>query len=200
MRRRALVAAAFGTLCLIQIGAPASMIRRYELALSEGAPFKVRTEPVDPADAFRGRYVRLRLVLDAGKLDQSWYGKAVWVSLEDGPDGFARVSGVSTTRPPHPRYVGAEVVPLPWRPDGPQVPQPGLNLPHDRYYMEESKAAPVEAALRMQGQPALRNAWVTLRVRDGVGAIERLWIDGVPVEEYLTRPGGSAPGGGRPTP
>jgi len=186
--RRWLVPALFGALCLVQVAVPVSMIARYEMTLSRGAVFKVRTVPVDPVDAFRGRYVQLRLALEPMDLDASFMGKTVWVSLEEGPDGFAKVGKVSTTRPAHGSYVGAQAVPLQWRSDGSGLARFQLTLPQDRYYMEESKASRAEVAVRAQSRVPQRDTWVTLRVRDGIGAIERLWIDGVPVEEYLERP------------
>lgn len=46
-------------LCVIQLAVPAFMIVRREHALSMGRAFKFRTAPVDPYDAYRGRYVAL---------------------------------------------------------------------------------------------------------------------------------------------
>ena len=189
MNRRWLAPALFGALCLAQIAAPASMIARYEATLRRGTVFKVRTAPVDPVDAFRGRYVWFRLDLDPVEQDGTILGGTVWVSLEEGPDGFAKVTRVSTTRPPHGSYVGAQAIPADWRPDGSGPGRIQLVLPHDRYYMEESKAPRAELAARRRGRTAPGSTWVTIRVRDGVGAVERLWIDGVPVEDYVRRAG-----------
>ena len=44
-----------------QIMAPALMIRFRETTLREGAQFRFRVAPVDPYDAFRGRYIFLRV-------------------------------------------------------------------------------------------------------------------------------------------
>jgi uncharacterized membrane-anchored protein len=198
--RRWLVRAVFAALCLVQAAVPVSMIARYELALHRGTVFKVRAAPVDPVDPFRGRYVVFRLALEPVELDTSFAGGPVWVALEEGPDGFAKVGGVSRTRPAHANYVGAELAPLQWRADGSGVARFRLVLPHDRYYVEESKATPVEVAARTRSGPALGHTWVTLRVRHGVGAVERLWIDGVPVEDYRKRSGSGARAGATPTP
>jgi hypothetical protein len=181
--RRWLAPAAFTALCLAQLAVPASMIARYELALARGAVFKVRGAPVDPVDPFRGRYVVFRLAFEPVELDTSFAGP-VWVELEEGPDGFARAGTVSKTRPARGHYVQAQAIPLEW---GAGPVRTRVELPQDRYYLEESKAPRAEVAARAQSRPALRNTWVTLRVRQGVGAVERFWIDGVPVEEYLAR-------------
>ena len=47
----------FIVVAVVQIAAPASMILRRERALDRGERFLFRTAPVDPYDAFRGRYV-----------------------------------------------------------------------------------------------------------------------------------------------
>jgi hypothetical protein len=80
--------------------------------------------------------------------------------------------------------VQAQAIPLEWQAGAVRT---RLELPHDRYYMDESKAPRAEAAARGQSRPEPRNTWVTLRVRDGVAAVESLWIDGVTVEEHLRR-------------
>jgi uncharacterized membrane-anchored protein len=144
---------------------------------------KVRALPVDPVDPFRGRYVVFRLGFEPVRLDRSFAGP-VWVELEECADGFAKAGTVSKTRPAQGHYVQAQAIPLEWEAGAVRT---RLELPHDRYYMDESKAPRAEAAARAQNRPGQRNTWVTLRVRDGVAAVESLWIDGVTVEEHLRR-------------
>jgi uncharacterized membrane-anchored protein len=181
--RRWLVPAAFAALCLVQAAIPVSMIARYERTLQDGTAFKVRALPVDPVDPFRGRYVVFRLGFEPVPLETSFAGP-VWVELVEGADGFAKAGTVSRTRPTGGHYVQAQAIPLEW---GAGAVKTRLELPHDRYYMEEAKASRADAAARAQSRPDARNTWVTLRVRDGVAAVEHLWIDGVTVEEYLRR-------------
>jgi len=46
---------------LAQVAVPATMIWGRERTLAVGSVYKFRTQPVDPYDAFRGRYVSLRI-------------------------------------------------------------------------------------------------------------------------------------------
>ncbi|MGH8446703.1 MAG: GDYXXLXY domain-containing protein, partial [Solimonas sp.] len=45
--------------CLLQWAVPATLAVQSEMTLRSGARYYFRTAPVDPADAFRGRYVAL---------------------------------------------------------------------------------------------------------------------------------------------
>jgi len=53
--------------------------------------------------------------------------------------------------------------------------------------MEESLAPAAERAYREHTRTSERNAYITVRIRDGNGMIENLWVDGVPIHEFLTR-------------
>ena len=184
MTRRWLVPAAFAALCLVQAAVPVSMIARYERTLHGGTAFKVRAAPVDPVDPFRGRYVVFRLGFEPVSLETSFAGP-VWVELEEGADGFAKAGKVSKTRagrralrasPGDPARVGRR-----GRPDPP--PAAARPLLHGRIE-GPARGGPHP---RPESAGATRSTWVTLRVRDGVAAVEHLWIDGVTVEEHLRR-------------
>ncbi len=60
MKNKILIAAFF-CVALLQIYTPVSMIIARESTLKEGVLFRFKTAPVDPYDAFRGRYVALRV-------------------------------------------------------------------------------------------------------------------------------------------
>jgi len=62
-----------------------------------------------------------------------------------------------------------------------------LRVPLDRFYMEESLAPVAERAYREHTRPNNRTTYITVRIRDGNSVIENLWVDGVPIHEFLTR-------------
>ncbi len=62
-----------------------------------------------------------------------------------------------------------------------------VHVPLDLLYMEESLAPAAERAYREHTRTSERNAYITVRIRDGNGMIENLWVDGVPIHEFLTR-------------
>jgi hypothetical protein len=58
-------------------------------------------------------------------------------------------------------------------------------MPFSRYYMDEDLAPKAERAV-WGGRRGQREAFVSVRVRDGVGVIEELYVDGVPIHKWLT--------------
>lgn len=186
---------------LAQLGAAGWSIARYETVLASGTPYKIEVAPVDPADAFRGRYVAVQPAITVPQpiareteqlLQAVQSGNAVvFVRLAADEQGFARAAGIVQERPEQGDYLEiAHAWPV-WtpRPDDPgksDLTAYRLVFSFNRYYMNET-AAP--AAEQRYSEAARRNAnrraWLTVRVKDGVGVTEGLFIDGVTIEELV---------------
>jgi uncharacterized membrane-anchored protein len=188
-----------------QLTAAAWSIARYEMTLANGSIYKVKTVPVDPADPFRGRYVAIQPVLpapqrlspeivalldQAGSFRPNTERKTAYVVLGSDAEGFAQVVEVVAEPPRAGDYLKIASVRL--RPIQPaeQGRQPefvrDIVLPFDRYYMGETAAPAAEQRYR---ETARRgddiDTWVTVRVRNGIGVIEGLFIDGVRIEDAV---------------
>ena len=195
-------------LSVAQAGAAALSIVRYETTLALGTLHKIETAPVDPADPFRGRYVAIRPALplaspvssEAERLVGSvgtfrgrgaGVGKA-YVVLTAGADGFARASAIVAEPPASGDFLEFTQTDLRLAraAEGgrPAEFERMVVLPFDRYYMSESAAPAAEQRYR---EASRRNdqtrAWVTVRVRNGRGVVEGLYIDGVPIEVAAQR-------------
>ena len=130
--------------------------------LRTGEEFKFIVRPIDPADAFRGRYVSLNVQQDIWDFGE--YG-----TLAVGEDGYAFVSSVTDKKPS----------------SGPYVKSGGsywFRLPISRYYMEENLAPRAEILVRNRGE---KEAYVTVRVKNGELVISGLFVDGVAIEDIL---------------
>jgi hypothetical protein len=57
-------------------------------------------------------------------------------------------------------------------------------MPFGRFYMDEDLAPEAERAV-WSGPRGQREASVSVRVRNGVGVIEDLYIDGTPIHQWL---------------
>jgi uncharacterized membrane-anchored protein len=195
--------AVLAALSVAQLGAAAWSIARYETILSSGTPFKILTAPVDPADAFRGRYVAVRpsitiappitaemkALLDSIRYDS----QKAYVRLAADPEGFARPAGIVLEEPRDGDYLKIAGTSAVWTP---RSDDPGksdltaytLQFSFDRYYMNEA-AAPEAERRYAQAAPrrAASRAWLAVRVKNGIAVIEGLFIDGVAIEAIVRR-------------
>ena len=177
---------------LAQIAVPANMIRSMERTLAQGTLCRFRTAPVDPYDAFRGRYVRLAIEESQGPVPEGPvlnYGDTVYVRIESDAEGVARIAEILRERPEQGDYIRAKAG---WADVEQRILH--VDLPIDRYYMNEWKAPAAEQAYWDQSRLAERNAFVHVRVRKGEAAVEGLYIGDVPIEEYVAQQ--SEPSGG----
>ena len=148
---------------VVQLFVPVYMIANRYHTLQTGEEFRFRVNPVDPYDAFRGRYVRLRAPQDVR--GQGRYG-----IITVDADGFAYISSISESRPSSGAYVRSSN-------------STRFTLPIERYYMEES-LAPRAERLAMRREPG-EEAYVTVRVKNGELVISGLYIDGAAIEDII---------------
>jgi uncharacterized membrane-anchored protein len=183
---------------LAQVAAASWSVARYESTLSSGTQYRIHVAPVDPADAFRGRYVAVRptiRILDPITPETerllwartSFLPGTAYIVLENDAEGFARARQVVAEPPASGDYLKIARVSTAWdtRPSG-QAKRLGwdLTFAFDRYYMNETAApAAAERYVNATRQSSSARAWLTVRVKNGVGVIEGLFIDGVPIEQ-----------------
>lgn len=172
----------FLCLALAQLIVPLSMIAKREIVLRDGVRFKFKVAPVDPYDAFRGRYVALRV--DESSVPQVKeielkYGQAVYALIIVDAQGFAKLAGATINRPEDKAYICARVA---GRPYNNKV---NLDLPIDRYYMEERAAPLAEKIYQQHVQRNKQDAYILVRIKDGFAVIESLYVGGQRIEETI---------------
>ena len=92
----------FVLVAVVQLVVAADAIVKSELALRTGEAFRFRIQPVDPVDAFRGRYVAIRFEVDRAPVADDLElrsGKHVFVPIEIGADEFATLGWVGAEPP-----------------------------------------------------------------------------------------------------
>ncbi len=175
MNARSLRIILFVVVAVVQLAVAGGAIIRSELALRSGEVFRFRIQPVDPVDAFRGRYVAIRFALDrtpaADGLEverQQW----VFVPLLVDRDGLAAFGLAALDPPASGAYLRLRSGGI--YPDEDGIRHVWVTMPFNRYYMDEDLAPEAERAVwsRRGGQ---REAFVTVRVRKGVGVLEELY-------------------------
>jgi uncharacterized membrane-anchored protein len=171
----------FAAVALVQLGVPASMLVRRERTLATGEVYRFKTQPVDPYDAFRGRYVALGFQVNEIDLpaDHGFRRRQrAHAVLGAGDDGFAVIERLEHKRP-------AEGVSMPVRVRYVNGGKVNLRLPFDRYYLEESLAPEAEAAYRRHSSRTKQDAYVTVRVRSGFAVLEELYVADKPILRFL---------------
>lgn len=180
---RAVLLGIFAIVAIAQLAVPAQMIWSRETIMDGGALYKFLAQPIDPYDPFQGRYVSLSVGQMRAPLPEGWYpvyGEPVYATLGTDEEGYARVDAVTKTRPDSGDFIRATVQ---WVDD--QGQELSLDLPIDRYYMNEWAAPQAERAYRDNQWQEETDVYVTVRVLAGEIVIEGLFIDDVPIEEYV---------------
>jgi uncharacterized membrane-anchored protein len=172
----------FIAVSLIQLAVPMSMISKREATLKQGRQYKFKTAPVDPYDAFRGRFVALRMGQDRVAIESGSRferGQAVYILLEEDEQGFASLTSPTLEKPDE-GYIKARVRYT----SGTNL---YLNLPFDRYYMNEKDAPAAEAAYRKHSRRKEHDAYITVRVKSGFAVLEHLYVGDMTMEDFLKK-------------
>jgi uncharacterized membrane-anchored protein len=179
--KKELIIGLFSGLILLQVASPLAMIVKREAVLKNGAQFRFKTAPVDPYDAFRGRYVALGVDANKAPKPQGLVlhpGQKVYAQIYVDEKGFARVSQITTRKPQGSSYLTAKISYF-------SESEVFLNLPIDRYYMEEKAAPQAEQVYREHSRRDRQDAYVTVRIKNGFAVIEGLYVGGQRIEDII---------------
>jgi len=164
-----------------QLYVPASIIIKSESILKNGSKYLFRTAPIDPSDAFRGKYVQLAFDVDSLTVEKKReynYNHTQYAHIIADSLGFAKLLGLKESKPNNGdfikvkiRYIANNAI--------------HFNYPFDRFYLEEGLAAKAEELYRKNNIRGKQNSYAVVRVKSGAAIIEDLWIGGKPIKESL---------------
>ena len=184
MNKRNLILLGFALVVAAQLAVPAWMIMEREWTLRDGQVFKFRTRPIDPADAFRGRYVWLGLEPGVVKMRDvnAWhYDQKAFAVLGTDTNEFATVERLEHKAPAGQAAVPVHVGWTDTKKGEVHINWTGL----DRFYMTEQKAPAAEIAYREHNRRTNQTCHVTVCVRGTHAVIEDLFMDGRPIHAWL---------------
>lgn len=197
MKNKSVYVAAFVLLVLAQWYVPAQMISEHEDVATNGEVLKFITAPVDPYDAFRGKYIILNFKEDKGKITKETkslnYGADIYVTFTDS-SGYALVESVLVDEPKdNPVYVKAKVDYI----DNnlfllnSKVKRPRLNIhidyPFERYYMNEIKAPKAETAYQESNRQEKDKVYAQIAIKNGIGVVKDVIIDNKSIKDYVDK-------------
>jgi uncharacterized membrane-anchored protein len=181
-----IIISVFSCLVLLQIATPLSMIMKRESTLKEGTLFRFKTAPVDPFDAFRGRYVALQIEESRVSLNkvspELEHGQNAYAHIVVDKDGFAKISQVTALKPKGAPYLSVRI-------GYKGTKDMTIDFPIDRYYMEENAAPRAEKLYRRHSRQDAKDAYVTVKIKDGFGVIEGLYVAGQKIEDLIKAQG-----------
>lgn len=163
---------------VLQLATPLYMAWHWENILQTGEIFYWQTAPVDPYDAFKGRYMDLQFQQAAVPPpdDTEWrYGQTAYALIDRDSQNHAYISGISRSVPSSAAYLQVKISYI-------QDHKIHVDLPFKRYYLPENLTTAAETAYRKHvGESAV----AAVRIKDGYGVIEQLYIRDQPLSEFL---------------
>lgn len=166
----------FAVMVLVQWFIPLRTVFTQESLVNRGKIYRFKTQPIDPSDPFRGRYIVLGFEIGRFRADTSMHwtmGETAYLTLEEDAEGFAMIKDIS-------RYVPGNTTEFIRAATG-YVFDDGemrLELPFNRLYLEESKASQAEQAYWEAASDTTQVAYAEVAVRNGSAALLDVKING----------------------
>lgn len=171
----------FAALVIAQLFVPGKMIWDQERVLASGTEIRLRTQPIDPNDPFRGKYVTLNftnneVAAPAGVSEDR--GKEIYVTFRMDTAGFSIPDEVTFIPPvTTDTYLKTTVQ---YFTDYEKGPTYVIDYPFNRFYMEESKAPTAEVIYRDANRwDNEKEAAGIVAIKDGMAVLKDVRIDGV---------------------
>ena len=178
----------FILVAIAQLSVPAMLAWGRIQTLAHGRVWKLKTAPVDPEDAVRGRYVMLRFDAEDKyrQPEQLKSADHVYAILKEGADGFAEIDHITSSPTPSDSTIKVE-------PGGYWDGQQRVVFPFRYFWLTEKRAPAAEKAYRENSKRGQQTAFVTIRIRNGDAALEQLYIDNKPLADYLREQAANKP-------
>lgn len=171
-----------------------------QAVLTQGKAYRFETEPVDPADAFRGRYIALGFKAARAEVEKGFnpdYGRSFYAVLGVDENGFGKIERLESRKPSSGDYVRVRGLYLQMEDCGVSMPEREppvcrpldkplfqVQFPWDRFYMNE-KAAPKAEEVYREALGSQKKNWAVIRVRGGKSAVEGVYLDGQPIQKAV---------------
>jgi uncharacterized membrane-anchored protein len=175
----------FAVMCIIQWVVPGMMIYNSEKTIANGTLFKFKTEPIDPSDPFRGKYITLQFESDFILFNDSidfHTGEEIFVTFETDSSGFAVADEIYKVEPESESYLRTTVDFVVNHRNNHRV---EFDLPFDRFYLEESKALKAEELHRAAQRDSVQLAYALVSIGAGHAVIKDVIINDKPILDLI---------------
>lgn len=160
---------------------PMQIIYQQEDILSTGKMFKFKTAPVDPYDAFRGKYIYLnydQTTISVPNLKKYNSNDEIFVLLKDSA-GYALVTSISKTKPKSGDYFKAKIG---WVDQLSSKNLISIDYPFNRFYMNEYKAKPAETVYADSNRNPNTTTYALIAVKEGEAVVKDVLINEISIK------------------
>ncbi len=160
---------------------PMQMIYHQEDIVASGKVFKFKTAPVDPYDAFRGKYIYLnydQTTVSVPNLKKYNSNDDIFVLLKDSA-GYALVTSISKTQPKSGDYVKAKIG---WVDQLSPRKLISIEYPFNRFYMNEYKAKPAETVYAESNRNPNTTTYALIAVKEGEAVVKDVLINEISIK------------------
>jgi uncharacterized membrane-anchored protein len=171
-----------------QIAVPFYIINRKESILRNGTVFKFMTQPVDPSDALRGKYITLQFKATtfepAGKPVKFEDEENVFAEITTDSAGYARIGNITKEAPAHTRnFIAVKIAGSNsfFTDSNSNEETIRIDYPFDRFYLDEYKAPRAEKMYNEANRE--ENAYALVTVYGGKAVITDVMIGNVSVKD-----------------
>ena len=175
----------FAVMVFAQILVPLQMIYHHENILTTGKIFKFKTQPIDPNDPFRGKYIDLAFEennITVKNIKNYQKTGIIFVKIKNDTLGFAKIISISKTEPDKNSDYLALKLNYANELNNNTI---FLDLPFSRYYMNENKAQSAENLYRESTKNIQNNTYALVAVKSGEGIIKDVMIDEVSIKKLV---------------
>jgi uncharacterized membrane-anchored protein len=176
----------FSLLIIIQWIVPGKIIWTKNQVLENGEVYKFQTEPIDPSNPFKGKYIILNFKENAytDTIDRELtYGEVVYVIFNKNDAGYATIKNLSKTKPSgNFGYVKANVYYTSRQKASITV---HINYTFDEFYMDEFKAPKAENIYREANRDSLNRTYAVVKIWKGDAVIEDVLINDIPIKDLI---------------
>jgi len=168
MKNRNFFLIAFLILALAQLAIPIQMIFHNNTILSSGKIYKFKAQPIDPYDAFRGKYIHLNFNESTIYTKDSIVDSKSYVAvLGTDKNGFARIIKLRQKPKINEDYITLTSTYSYKVSEKDKRFYVNVNFPFNRFYMNEYKAPKAEETYNSSVRDSAKNVYALVAVKEG---------------------------------
>jgi uncharacterized membrane-anchored protein len=175
----------FTLVVLAQLYVPLQMIFNQENIINTGTEFKFQTAPIDPYDAFRGKYITLffkEREVTVKNVEKYSSGETIFATIITTKNGFAKISSISKIKPENTdSYLKLKIG---FPPNNDKI---TIDFPFNRFYMNENIAPKAEKIYREFSIKKKNETYALVAIKNGEAVIKDVRINEVSIKDLANK-------------